>query len=203
MTHLVRVLRDSVGLHHNSESSTLCQIHPLMRATTVLCPSLPFDNQPCRCLKLRCLHHQPLFVFSVGKRSSTERAATVQAVHCTDLPHHWAGIVKLRLPLLLCVNTRLFQPVARRELKVLFHCGCLCRELLGVPSGEGSGLWFRREKCSASLPSKPDLETCLLSTHGESSLKFHGTWTRVYSRDLYTYCNITPRSSCEVTFTEQ
>ncbi|CAK6956863.1 Hypothetical predicted protein [Scomber scombrus] len=45
------------------------------------------------------------------------------------------------------------------------------RELLCDPSGEGSGLWFSAAKCSASLPSKPDLETCLLSTHDASGCK--------------------------------
>lgn len=107
------------------------------------------------------------------------------------------------LRLLPCVSTSLPQSVASLELKFFyFPVVCLCRELSGVPSAEGSGPWFSLAKCSASLPSKPDLETCLLSTHGESSLKFHGTWTSAYSRDLFTYCNITLKSLC-ITFTEQ
>lgn len=87
MTHLAGVIRDSVAPHHNYESSTLCQIRPLKRVTTVYCPRLPFyDQRLCA------------FVFQISRVDSDGGSAEAD--------------IKLRLPLLLRVNTRLSQMLA-------------------------------------------------------------------------------------------
>lgn len=138
-------------------------------------PVCPLTTSPCRYPKRRCLHHQPLFVFSVGKRSSTEWTVTGRTVHCIHLPRHWAACQIAPAASAVCQYKALSVHCSPWIKVFYFTVVAFCRELLGVPSGEGSGLWFSPAKCSASLPSKPDLETCLLSTHGESSLKFHGT----------------------------
>lgn len=172
MTDLVGVLQDSVALHHNSESSTLCQIRPLKRVTTVYCPSQPFDKQPLSI-------PQTAFFFFFFLASAAAVCVLCWKKIINRVNSDRAGSPPRRpatLRLLPCVSTSLPQSVASLELKFFyFPVVCLCRELSGVPSAEGSGPWFSLAKCSASLPSKPDLETCLLSTHGESSLKFHGT----------------------------
>ena len=67
--------------------------------------------------------------------------------------------------------------------KTSFPCGCFCRKRTGCPGGEGSGLWFCPVECSASLLSKHDSETCRLSTHGESSIRF---------RVPYAMCTVPP-----------
>lgn len=127
MTHLVGVLRDSAVVHHGSESSPLCRILPLLkRVTTVYCPRLPFDSHcPCRNPKQHCLHHQPLYVSSVGKRSSAAESEQRPSSQSTALTRRAAEPdVKLHLlpllPLLLRAGAELFQSVARLELKFLF-----------------------------------------------------------------------------------
>lgn len=161
------------------ESSTLCQILPLKRVTTVYYSAL---RQPALVAtpKRRCLHHRLHFVFSVRKKIINSEQSEQWQSHCIDLPHHWVGCQIASAPSAVC-HYRALSVHCLPWVKVYFFSVTVVAfvEDCWVPSGEGSGLWFSPAKCSASLPSKPDLETCLLSTHGESSLKFHATWTSV------------------------
>lgn len=120
MTDLVGVLQDSVALHHNSESSTLCQIRPLKRVTTVYCPSQPFDKQPLSI-------PQTAFFFFFFLASAAAVCVLCWKKIINRVNSDRAGSPPRRpatLRLLPCVSTSLPQSVASLELKFfLFPCG--------------------------------------------------------------------------------
>lgn len=113
MTDLVGVLQDSVALHHNSESSTLCQIRPWRGWQLSTVPVSPLTSSPCRYRKLRFfllfLHQQPLIVFSVKKKKIINSVNSDRAVSPPRRP--------ATLRLLPCVSTSLPQSVTSLELK--------------------------------------------------------------------------------------